>query len=69
MTYHFCPTCEQTYRCPRAEEDCGSPHMYDCHCCYQRRYRKELNTLATDVAFRFFDDQSCAGYGDFCYAH
>ncbi len=43
--------------------------MYDCHCCYQRRYRKELNTLATDVAFRFFDDQSCAGYGDFCYAH
>jgi hypothetical protein len=43
--------------------------VYDCHCCYQRRYRKELATLAASVATRFHDDQSCAGYGDFCYAH
>ncbi len=67
--HHFCPTCERRYRCPRSEGDCGSPHVYDCHCCYQRRYVQQLSALAVEVACRFFDDRSCAGHGDFCNAH
>jgi hypothetical protein len=69
VKHHFCPTCEQPYDCPRSEAACGSPHVYDCHRCYQRRYRKELDALVAQMATRFGDDQSCAGYGDFCYAH
>ncbi|MBZ5628802.1 MAG: hypothetical protein LAO06_08045 [Acidobacteriia bacterium] len=64
MKHHYCPTCERPYGCPRAEADCGSPNVYDCHGCYQRRYRKELAALVASVAARFGDDQSCAGYGD-----
>jgi hypothetical protein len=66
---HSCPTCGQSYGCPRGEADCGSPHVFDCHGCYQRRYRKELKALGGTVAARFGDDIGCAGYGDFCYAH
>jgi hypothetical protein len=66
---HHCPTCGQSYGCPRGEPGCGSPHVYDCHCCYQRRYRKELMALAGAVAQRFGDEQGCFGNGDFSYAH
>ena len=69
VTHHFCPTCEQPYGCPRGEEGCRSPHIYDCYYCYARRHRKELSALLTSVTARFGDDQSCAGYGDFCFAH
>ncbi len=69
MKHHFCPTCEQRYCCPRGEENCGSPHIYDCHCCYTRRHRKELAALLAALTTRFAEDQSCAGSGDFCLAH
>ncbi|MBZ5523498.1 MAG: hypothetical protein LAP21_14790 [Acidobacteriia bacterium] len=69
MKHHYCPTCQQPYGCPRGEADCGSPHVYDCLCCYQRRHRQELAALVASVVTRFGDDQSCAGYGDLCYAH
>jgi hypothetical protein len=69
VKHHFCPTCEQHYACPRGEPECGSPETYDCHCCYQRRYRRELQALVATVATKFADDQGCAGYGDFCHAH
>ncbi len=68
MKHHLCPTCGQRYGCPSGGTNCGSPHVYDCICCYQRRYRKELEALAAAVAFKY-EDQSCAGHGDFCYAH
>ncbi len=69
MKQHFCPTCEQPYGCPRTEAGCGSPDVYDCHCCYLRRHREQLNLLLAEVTARFGDDQSCYGYGKFCYAH
>jgi hypothetical protein len=49
--------------------ECGSPHLYECHCCYQRRYHQEIKALVVAVAATLADDQSCFGYGDFCYAH
>lgn len=69
MKEHHCPTCGQSYGCPRGEAICGSPRVYDCHCCYQRRYREELAALASAVATRFGDDQASAGFSDFCHAH
>jgi hypothetical protein len=53
VKHHFCPTCEQPYACQRGEPDCGSPELYDCMCCYQRRYRQELTSLAGALAARF----------------
>ena len=67
MKDHFCPTCEQPYRCPRGEMDCGSPHVYDCPCCYQRRYCHELKALVSTVAASFGDSPGPTGEGDLCY--
>jgi hypothetical protein len=60
VTHHFCPTCEQRYSCPRGEEDCGSPQVYDCYYCYVHRHRKELSALLASVTTRFGHNQSCA---------
>ena len=69
MTHHFCPTCERPYGCPRAEEDCGSPQVYDCYRCYLHRYQKEIFLLLAAVSSRFGDDHGCAGYADPCFAY
>ncbi len=69
VMHHFCPTCEQSYSCPRGETDCGSPQIYDCYCCYVRRHKMELSALIASVTMRFGDDPSCTAYGDCCFAH
>jgi hypothetical protein len=68
VKHHYCPTCRQPYGCPRREADCASPHVYDCHGCYQRRYRNELTALIGTLAMRFGKEQGSSGYGDSCCA-
>ncbi|MGI9103302.1 MAG: hypothetical protein ACR2IF_12765 [Terriglobales bacterium] len=68
MTHHHCPTCDRPYACAR-QDACRSPHVYDCLCCYQQRYRHELRNLLESVSARFGDEPTCAGEGDFCFAH
>ncbi len=68
VTRHFCPTCEQPYDCHRVEKNCGSPYIYDCHCCYLQRYRIVISALLASVTQRFSDGQSQGGGIDLCYA-
>jgi hypothetical protein len=69
MKRHECPTCGQHYECTRAEDECGSPLVYDCFFCYVSRYAKQLESAAGDVSERFGIRPFTSGSPDVCYAN